>query len=57
LRGRDELHRDLTVEAFESRFRARFDIVRRHSIEGCSRWLYLLRRTSSQQSVIGTTPA
>lgn len=57
LRGRGELHRDLTVEVFESKCRARFEIVRRQAIEGCNRYLYLLRRISSQPRASGGTAA
>jgi SAM-dependent methyltransferase len=44
LRGRAELHEDLTAEMFENACRGRFDIVRREPVEGSQRWLYLLRR-------------
>jgi hypothetical protein len=44
LRGRAELHKDLTVDAFENACRRRFEIMRRQPVEGSQRWLYLLRR-------------
>ena len=43
-RGRDHLHADLTEEVFENAATMRFDIVRKHHIEGSSRTLYALRR-------------
>lgn len=43
-RGRDELHKDLTAEVFESHCRRRFDIVRVQHLENSTRWLYLLKR-------------
>jgi len=43
-RGRDELHRDLTVAQFEAVCRAKFDIERSVQIPGGMRWLYLLRK-------------
>lgn len=43
-RGRDHLHADLTEQVFENTAATRFDIVRKHHIEGSSRTLYALRR-------------
>lgn len=43
-RGRDHLHADLTEQLFENTAATRFDIVRKHHIEGSSRTLYALRR-------------
>ncbi|MGE5648170.1 MAG: class I SAM-dependent methyltransferase [Acidobacteriota bacterium] len=44
VRGRGELHKDLTPEAFEAACRPHFDIVRSRAIEGTHRRLYLLRK-------------
>ncbi|HXP83361.1 MAG TPA: class I SAM-dependent methyltransferase [Bryobacteraceae bacterium] len=44
VRGREQLHADLTVERFEQAARTRFDVVRSRKIDGLNRWLYLLRR-------------
>ena len=43
-RGRDHLHADLTEVVFENTAATRFEIVRKHHIEGSSRTLYALRR-------------
>lgn len=43
-RGRDELHKDLTVEVFESSCARHFEIVRTQQVEGATRRLYLLRK-------------
>ena len=43
-RGRDELHRDLTVERFEQVCGQRFETVRSQHVEGTERVLYLLRK-------------
>lgn len=43
-RGRDHLHADLTETVFENTALNRFDILRKHHIEGSSRTLYALRR-------------
>jgi 2-polyprenyl-3-methyl-5-hydroxy-6-metoxy-1,4-benzoquinol methylase len=43
-RGREELHKDLTPELFESLCGRHFEIVRRQHVEGTTRWLYLLRK-------------
>ncbi len=43
-RGREELHKDLTVELFEDACRQRFEIVRRRQLERAPRRLYLLRK-------------
>jgi SAM-dependent methyltransferase len=45
-RGRDELHRDFTVERFEAACRKRFQIIRSMALEGSARRLYLLRRNA-----------
>ncbi|MBZ5725118.1 MAG: methyltransferase domain-containing protein [Acidobacteriia bacterium] len=42
-RGREELHRGLTIAVFESCCRRRFDVVRSQHLEGSARWLYLMR--------------
>jgi len=44
VRGRDNLHADLTAEKFESVCRLRFDIIRTQHFSETSRWLYLLRK-------------
>jgi 2-polyprenyl-3-methyl-5-hydroxy-6-metoxy-1,4-benzoquinol methylase len=44
LRGREELHKDLTVAVFEAVCGKHFDVIRVQHIEGTSRWLYLLRK-------------
>jgi hypothetical protein len=43
-RGREELHRNLTPELFETSCRRHFDIVRSQHVEATSRWLYWMRR-------------
>jgi len=43
-RGREELHKDLTPELFETLCRRRFEIVRTQHVEGSARWLYLLKK-------------
>ncbi|MGO9259638.1 MAG: class I SAM-dependent methyltransferase [Bryobacteraceae bacterium] len=43
-RGRDELHKDLTVGLFEECCRRHFDIVRVQHVENSTRWLYLLKK-------------
>jgi SAM-dependent methyltransferase len=43
-RGREELHKDLTPELFETLCRRHFDIVRVQYVEGTTRRLYLLRK-------------
>jgi SAM-dependent methyltransferase len=43
-RGRDELHKDLTVPSFESACLQRFQIIRSERIPGAARSLYLLRK-------------
>jgi SAM-dependent methyltransferase len=43
-RGRDELHKDLTVELFEACCQHHFDIVRVQHVENSTRWLYLLKK-------------
>ena len=44
VRGREELHKDLTPAVFEAAFRRHFDQVRVQHVEGSTRWLYLLRK-------------
>ncbi|HVX66025.1 MAG TPA: class I SAM-dependent methyltransferase, partial [Bryobacteraceae bacterium] len=44
VRGREELHKDLTEAAFEAACRRHFEIVRSRQIEGTHRRLYLLRK-------------
>jgi SAM-dependent methyltransferase len=44
VRGRGELHQDLTHEVFEDASRRHFQMVRVQHLEGTSRWLYLLRK-------------
>lgn len=46
-RGRADLHRDLTEASFEAACRLRFDIVRRQSLPGTHRSLFLLRKRDS----------
>ena len=43
-RGREELHRDLTPELFESLCARHFETVRMQYVEGTTRRLYLLRK-------------
>jgi SAM-dependent methyltransferase len=43
-RGRQHLHRDLTVESFEKEALKRFEIVRKTPIQGTNRLLYLWRK-------------
>jgi SAM-dependent methyltransferase len=43
-RGRDHLHRDLTMSAFEAACAHRFTVEGREALDGSSRVLYLLRR-------------
>lgn len=43
-RGREDLHRDLDVTAFESSCQRRFEVVRSRRLDSAFRWLYLLRR-------------
>ena len=44
VRGREELHRDLSPAVFEAACRPYFDVVRSRAIEGSHRRLYLLRK-------------
>jgi hypothetical protein len=44
VRGREELHKDLTAEMFEAHARRHFEIVRVQHLENSTRWLYLLRK-------------
>jgi hypothetical protein len=44
LRGRDRLYEGVTEAAFEECIRQRFDVIRRHPLEGTERVLYLLRK-------------
>ena len=48
VRGRDELHRDLTPEAFETACRKRFDLIRSVRLEGSGRIVYAWRRTGGR---------
>src|ERR1035441_65725 len=43
-RGREELHKDLTAELFETAAGRHFEIVRMQHVEGTSRRLYALRK-------------
>lgn len=43
-RGREELHRDLTVEVFEASCHRYFETVRSQQVEGASRRLYWMKR-------------
>ncbi len=43
-RGREELHKDLTPELFETQCGRHFEIVRMQHVEGTSRRLYVLRK-------------
>ena len=43
-RGREELHKDLTAELFETAAGRHFEIVRMQHVEGTSRRLYVLRK-------------
>jgi SAM-dependent methyltransferase len=44
VRGREDLHKDLSPTVFEAAFRKHFDQVRVQHVEGSTRWLYLLRK-------------
>ena len=44
VRGREALHADLTIGAFEAAAAPHFEIVRMAQIQGLSRWLYLFRK-------------
>jgi type II secretory pathway predicted ATPase ExeA len=44
VRGREELHQDLTHEVFENACRRHFQVARVQHLDGTSRWLYLLRK-------------
>jgi len=44
LRGREELHKDLTAAVFEAACAKHFEVIRAQHVEGSSRWLYLLRK-------------
>jgi SAM-dependent methyltransferase len=44
VRGREELHQDLTPAVFEETCRKHFSRVRVLHVEGSTRWLYLLRK-------------
>jgi SAM-dependent methyltransferase len=44
VRGREALHADLDVAAFEAAAAPYFEIVRSAKIDGLNRWLYLFRR-------------
>ena len=43
-RGRDELHKDLSTDLFETLCRRHFEIVRAQHVEGTDRTLYLLKK-------------
>jgi SAM-dependent methyltransferase len=49
LRGRGELHKDLTLSLFETACRRRFEIVRSERIPGSFRSLYLLEKHQGAQ--------
>jgi SAM-dependent methyltransferase len=44
VRGREELHKDLTPAVFEAACSRHFDQLRVQHVEGSTRWLYLLRK-------------
>ena len=44
VRGREELHKDLTAELFEKLCARHFEIVRKQHVENTARTLYLLRK-------------
>jgi len=44
VRGREELHQDLTLSFFEQTAGRRFTLLRSQHLEGTTRWLYLLRK-------------
>jgi SAM-dependent methyltransferase len=46
-RGRDELHKDLTVESFEQEALKFFEIVRSRRLGESYRWIYLLKKRAS----------
>ncbi|HUI57775.1 MAG TPA: class I SAM-dependent methyltransferase [Bryobacteraceae bacterium] len=46
VRGREELYRHLTPQAFERSCQRRFEIVRTQHLESETRWLYVMRRRS-----------
>ncbi len=43
-RGRDDLHRDLTVSSFETALQRRFEIESSSHVDGTFRWLYCLKK-------------
>ena len=47
VRGREELHKDLTPEVFETLSTRHFEVVRRQQVENTARTLYLLRKRRS----------
>jgi SAM-dependent methyltransferase len=49
-RGRQELHKDLTVEVFETSARQYFEIGRSQRLGESDRWIYLLRRKGTSAS-------
>lgn len=49
-RGREHLHRDFTLPAFEAACRRQAEIVRSTRVEQTHRWLYLLRKRSRNQT-------
>ena len=43
-RGRDDLHRDLSVSRFEAAFHRHFEIDQAAHADGTFRWLYVFRK-------------
>ena len=43
-RGREELHRGLTADVFETSCRRHFEVAAAQHLDGTSRWLYALRK-------------
>ena len=54
-RGREHLHADLTITAFEAACRRHFHIVRSEHMEGTHRRLYLLRKVTRKRRMRPTT--
>jgi SAM-dependent methyltransferase len=44
-RGRDELHKDLTIEHFEQTALQFFEIIRSYQLGDSSRWIYLMKKS------------
>jgi ribosomal protein L11 methylase PrmA len=49
-RGREQLHKDLTVERFEQNASQLFEIVRSRRLGESDRWIYLLRKREASEN-------